>query len=925
VALDARETRRDREVPAGLRDEPRQIRLLEVVDCRALCPLELGHVGVVVLVTALARGGLSPALEKSLEREILRTDHGSVAHVCRTFDGVLELADVPRVVASGELGERLLRDRSRTRRVSRQSAEELANQGLDVFAALGEGWQHDPRLRQAVVEIVSKLALVHHASKVTPRGCDDAHRRRTRPVFADPHHLATFEHPEQLRLKIERELTDFVEEYGAAVRGLEHTFTRCDGAGERPRGMTEQHRLGEVRRQRRTIEDDERLPRAATLFVERTSHELFATSGRSFDEDGQIRRREPLEQAEELTHRLASAKERSKRIPCRLMPLRLVRQVDTNRGLAQMKRGAGRNDRAADARPREPRAVPTVEVTNLDPSVVRSELEVKLGHGEIPEHEVGYARAADRDFSACSSASSRGTSDDRDTDTPGTVARSQDRSCARFGHGGSFDDTARLSLVDMSGRYTFVGTLASGGMGTVFLARMSGSAGFSRLVAVKRLLPELAGERDFITMLVDEARLASQIRHVNVIDTLDLVVNDGAFSVVLEYIEGAALSSLIGWAKRADENIPRPIALALMYGILRGLDAAHEARGSDGQLLGIVHRDVSPQNVLVGVDGIPRIIDFGIAKAMGRMTSTRPGEVRGKFAYMAPEQLLERPVTRQADVYAAGVLLWELLTGQRLFKSEDERAVIATVLRGEVKPPSAVNRSIPRELDAIVLKAIAREVSDRYLSARELLDTLAPWEGASDDEVGAWVRRLAAVQLARTQALLQNVTPEASRSVDDLLAELAQSSSPMIGGVAAAPQAHEETPPSARGLTSRGVEVAGVPPRHANGRTWMLLTAACAIGVLGLLLGLIGLRHGRTATTIATPPPTTSFFVSPPAPAPTPAPIESSSPVESGTVAASEATTHPSTPTTSASGRKPWRPTKRPSSAPPLDKDLDHR
>lgn len=309
----------------------------------------------------------------------------------------------------------------------------------------------------------------------------------------------------------------------------------------------------------------------------------------------------------------------------------------------------------------------------------------------------------------------------------------------------------------------------------MYLGRMHGSAGFSRTVAIKRLHPQLATDGEFLAMLVDEARLAAQIRHVNVVDTLDLVAAEGAFSLVLEYIEGESLSALVRSAKRHGEAIPRPIALAIFYGVLRGLEAAHEARDEEGQPLGIVHRDISPQNVLVGVDGIPRIIDFGIAKALGRIAVTKPGEVRGKFAYMAPEQLMSRPVTRQADVYAAGVVLWELLTGARLFEGDDERAVCAAVLRGAVRPPIEVEPNLPAALSDVVLKATSRDLTERHLTARELLEALAPWDMATDDEVGAWVRRLAAEALAKRYRLVQSSAPLSEPlGIDALLATLAE-------------------------------------------------------------------------------------------------------------------------------------------------------
>jgi eukaryotic-like serine/threonine-protein kinase len=421
----------------------------------------------------------------------------------------------------------------------------------------------------------------------------------------------------------------------------------------------------------------------------------------------------------------------------------------------------------------------------------------------------------------------------------------------------------------MSGRYTILGTLASGGMATVYLGRMMGSAGFSRPVAIKRLHPELAAQRDFVAMLVDEARLAAQVRHTNVIDTLDLVAKDGAFNLVLEYVEGDSLSTLVRNARMAGDFVPRPVALAILYGVLRGLDAAHDARNEEGQPLGIVHRDVSPQNILVGIDGIPRIIDFGVAKALGRIEETRPGEVRGKFSYMAPEQMLGRPVTRQVDVYASGVLLWELLTGQRLFTGDDQRTVCAAVLRGAIDPPSRIHPDVPRELDAIVAKATAREVSDRYLTAREFLDALEPFETASDDEVGVWVRRLSAERLAQRSQLLQEAVSSTSRrTIDDLLHDLAQSTladthaqphAPVAphpvsferGGLSSSPRslhpASFSAPPTmiVGSPSAGGVEVFAPPSAVGAGRTRPLHVALAVAGVLMLVGLLVGLRHLR--------------------------------------------------------------------------------
>ncbi len=408
----------------------------------------------------------------------------------------------------------------------------------------------------------------------------------------------------------------------------------------------------------------------------------------------------------------------------------------------------------------------------------------------------------------------------------------------------------------MSARYTILGTIASGGMASVYLGRMMGSAGFSRPVAIKRLHPQLAAQRDFIAMLVDEARLAAQIRHSNVVDTLDLVLSDGALSLVLEYVEGESLSALIAEAAKRGEMVPRPIALAILYGVLRGLEAAHEARNEEGQPLGIVHRDISPQNILVGVDGIPRIIDFGVAKALGRMLATRPAEVRGKFAYMAPEQLLGRPVTRQVDVYATGVLLWELLVGARLFTGDDERVVCAAVMRGAIPPPSAANPDVPRELDAVVMQATARELSERYLTARELLGALEPWETASDDEVGAWVRRLSAESLAKRHRLLQDaVSVSDRRSIDDLLHDLAQSNARLS---APPPPVVPMTSSAVGPPSAEGVEVVGRELVASSQRRSLLFAVGLglitALVIVGTIAGLRRAAASKTASasTVAT-------------------------------------------------------------------------
>ena len=264
------------------------------------------------------------------------------------------------------------------------------------------------------------------------------------------------------------------------------------------------------------------------------------------------------------------------------------------------------------------------------------------------------------------------------------------------------------------------GEIASGGMATVHLGRLSGPAGFARTVAVKRLHPQYAKDPDFRSMFLDEARLAARIRHPNVVPTLDIVETDGEIFLVMEYVQGASLSRLLR-AALGNQALPDPWLIAtIVSGVLHGLHAAHEACSEAGEPLEIVHRDVSPQNVLVGVDGTPRLLDFGVAKAVGRLQSTREGQVKGKFACMAPEQIYGRGVTRCADVYAAGVVAWEALTGQRLFKADNDGALVHAVLHDPVPPPSEIAPDLPKELDGIVMRALSRDPLMRYPTARDM-------------------------------------------------------------------------------------------------------------------------------------------------------------------------------------------------------------
>ncbi|MCC6645818.1 MAG: serine/threonine protein kinase [Polyangiaceae bacterium] len=294
-------------------------------------------------------------------------------------------------------------------------------------------------------------------------------------------------------------------------------------------------------------------------------------------------------------------------------------------------------------------------------------------------------------------------------------------------------------------------------MATIHLGRLRGAAGFSRIVAVKRLHARFARDKDFVAMFTDEARIASRLRHPNVVATLDVLASDDELFLVMEYIHGESLSHLISATKTAGAKVPIDVAAAILVGALRGLHEAHEARDERGRPLGVVHRDISPQNVLVGADGVARVLDFGVAKAAGQLHVSGEAALVGKFGYMPPEQLTGEELDRQADVYAAGVVLWETLTSKRLFPGKGEE-VFAKILSAEVPPPSSIADDVPPALDRVVLRALSRDRGKRHATAADLgraIEAAVPL--ASPSRVGAWVKELAERALDKRTAIVARI------------------------------------------------------------------------------------------------------------------------------------------------------------------------
>ncbi|MEM6956969.1 MAG: serine/threonine-protein kinase, partial [Myxococcota bacterium] len=283
------------------------------------------------------------------------------------------------------------------------------------------------------------------------------------------------------------------------------------------------------------------------------------------------------------------------------------------------------------------------------------------------------------------------------------------------------------------GRYEVLTQLASGGMAAVYIARAVGVAGFERLVAIKVLHPHLAYEEEFISMFLDEARVAASIRHPNVVPTLDISDTEGdGFFLVMEYIEGDHFGSLLGEAARGGERVSAPVSIRILLDALGGLAAAHRLCDEYGERLNLVHRDVSPHNILVGTDGIARLTDFGVAKAEKRLTSTRAGQLKGKLAYMSPEQASTGAVDQRSDLFSMGVIVWEALTGRRLFRAENNGATLNKILHEPIPLPSELWDDLGA-YDEVMAKALDRDPDARFQTAE---DFAAALEDAADAHAG---------------------------------------------------------------------------------------------------------------------------------------------------------------------------------------------
>jgi serine/threonine protein kinase len=422
------------------------------------------------------------------------------------------------------------------------------------------------------------------------------------------------------------------------------------------------------------------------------------------------------------------------------------------------------------------------------------------------------------------------------------------------------------------GRSELLMPIAQGGMATVWAGRQKGARGFQKTVAVKTMLPALSDDPQFEEMFLDEAKLAERIRHPNVVEIYELGEQAEVVFMVMEWIDGEALSVLARAAKKAETPIPVRVVLKIAAQACAGLHAAHELKDEDGGLLHIVHRDVSPQNILVTYDGLVKVVDFGVAKATNRSSNeTTAGQIKGKIPYMSPEQARGGDVDRRTDIFAMGIVLYKLLTGVHPFSGETDIVTMKNIIASPVVAPISRNPELPRDLDALVLKCLHKDPDRRFSSMQELqhaIETVIASMGAGTlDEVGAFVRMLVGERGQKRRAAIR----DAARTLDE------RTSTMSVPRPSLQPQVHE----SVSGIALTGVQsgitreampaavmqgqlpestqsVVGAAPVPAPAPQTRLGLLAAAIAFAAITLGLaifFGLRGSQPAPAAQPTPP----------------------------------------------------------------------
>jgi serine/threonine protein kinase len=388
------------------------------------------------------------------------------------------------------------------------------------------------------------------------------------------------------------------------------------------------------------------------------------------------------------------------------------------------------------------------------------------------------------------------------------------------------------------GKYLLLERLNVGGMAEVFVAKAFGVEGFERILAIKKILPTMAEDEEFITMFMDEARISVQLNHANVVHVHELGKHGDTYYIAMEYVSGKDLRALLERFRRRKEIMPTAMAVFIASKICEGLDYAHRKKDARGQELHIIHRDVSPQNILLSYEGEVKIIDFGIAKAANRSQKTQAGILKGKFGYMSPEQVRGMPIDRRSDVFAVGVILFEMLTGEKLFVGESDFSTLEKVRNAEVPALRQFNPNIPAGLEKVVLKALAREVEDRYQWASDLQEDLMRFLLAGDTIYSS--KHLAAFM---KEAFAEDLLREAEKMERFASIERPEHLEPT--GITAAP-----TKPPPRRPTAQPMPAVSQPPPPPPPRSRSSQAVAVASGAGAVATGM------QANAAVDIPPPT---------------------------------------------------------------------
>ncbi len=451
-------------------------------------------------------------------------------------------------------------------------------------------------------------------------------------------------------------------------------------------------------------------------------------------------------------------------------------------------------------------------------------------------------------------------------------------------------ETAAATGAAGLGKHRLLAELGHGGMAEVFLAVVCGPAGFNKLLVIKQIRPQLAEEPELLGMFLDEARLAARLNHRNVVQTNEVGQQNGRYFIAMEYLEGQPLNRVLHRFQKVG-GLPLDLHLRVVSEVLAGLHHAHELTDYDGTPLGVVHRDITPHNIFITYDGQVKVVDFGIAKALNSSSETRSGVLKGKVAYMAPEQARGEQVDRRADLFSVGVVLWEAVTGRRLWKGVPDLTILQSLLKGEIPAPRSVNPAVPEALEAIILKCLARDREERYATALDLQAVLDAHLDAQEERGSARdLGKLISKQFDADRLKIRGIIEEQLRGKSPTSAQVESHRLPVLDAPMSFSSSGSNPPsgerpsfssspgsgrisvnasPSSTGPSSLFVsaETSNEGDAHPRRR---LIKAAAALAAGGLLvLGLWGITRDPAASTrlpapAATPAATTVVAPSPP-------------------------------------------------------------